>query len=124
MRFEVGAAFLLGVLLPLLETVRRGFGHWRVEATTMLEDYLAGAVLLAAGALALRGARSAAALLLAAWAGVGTMMTISFVAQVEETLRAVDLEPHNGVVLVVKLALWLVCAVAFVRSFRAVNAAG
>ena len=42
MRYEISAAFAVGVLLPLLETIRRGFGHWAVHTTTMLEDYLGG----------------------------------------------------------------------------------
>jgi hypothetical protein len=120
-RFEVSAAFVIGWLLPVLETVRRGFGHWAVEATTMLEDYLAGALLLLAGLAAARGARFAPPLLLAAWAGVTTMMTISLIGQVEETVRAVDLEPGNSVVLVAKLLLWASCAFALLRSFRVVR---
>lgn len=118
MRFEVVAAFLLGLLLPVLETVRRGFGHWAVEATTMFEDYLAGAVLLGAGFAAVRGARFAPALLLAAWSGVATMMTFSLIGQLEKTLRSVDLEPHNPVVLAFKGLLWLTSATAVVGSFR------
>lgn len=121
MRFEVVAAFVIGLLLPVLETVRRGFDHWGVEATTLLEDYLAGVVLLLAGLAAARGARYAPPLLLAAWAGVTTMMTISLISQVEETVRAVELEPDNTVVLVAKLLLWASCAFALFRSFRVVR---
>lgn len=46
MRFEVIAAFVIGVLLPVLEAARRGNTHWAVDFTTMFEDYLGGAVLL------------------------------------------------------------------------------
>ena len=118
MRFEVAAAFVMGLLLPLLETIRRGVGHWAVEATTMLEDYLAGVVLLSAGWAAVRGSRFSDRLLLVAWSGVATMMTISLIGQVEETLRGADLEPYNSVVIVFKLLLWTVSAIALVRSFR------
>jgi hypothetical protein len=45
MRFEVTAAFAMGVMLPVLETARRGISHWTVNFTTMFEDYLAGALL-------------------------------------------------------------------------------
>src|SRR5262245_23464588 len=121
MRFEVVAAFAIGVLLPALETARRGMGHWAINATTMLEDYLAGAVLLFAGWCALRRAPFARRLLLAAWAGVAGMMTLSLMGQIEVTLRATELEPNNGVVLVVKLALWATCVTALVRSFQAVE---
>ena len=57
MRFEVIAAFVVGVLLPVMETGRRGIGHWAVEFTTMFEDYVAGALLLL-GAWATVRARS------------------------------------------------------------------
>ena len=94
------------------------------EATTMLEDWLAGVLLLAAGGLAVRGARSAGPFLLAVWSGVTAMMTLSFVSQVEETLRGVDLEPRNGTVLCAKAVLLAVCPVALVRSFRSVAREG
>lgn len=121
MRFEVVAAFAIGVLLPVLETVRRGFGHWAIDATTMLEDYLAGALLILGGLAATRRAAFAHALLLTAWASVSGMMTISLISQLEDTIRAVDLEPHNGAVVGFKLLLWMVCLSALIRSFRAVT---
>ena len=121
MRFEVSAAFCIGVLLPVLETVRRGFGHWSVEATTMLEDYLAGAFLIVAGLAAAREATFARPLLLAVWAGVSAMMSISLVSQIEETVRAIDLEPNNSLVLLFKTLLWVTCVVALLLSFRQVQ---
>ena len=44
MRFEAIAAATIGILLPVLETYRRGVGYWGVEFTTMFEDYVAGAL--------------------------------------------------------------------------------
>ena len=41
-RFEVITAFTIGILLPILETYRRGVGYWGVEFTTMFEDYVDG----------------------------------------------------------------------------------
>ena len=120
-RFEVGAAFWIGVLLPVLETVRRGFGYWAIDATTMLEDYLAGALLIVAGLAAWRGAAFARPLLLAVWAGVSAMMSISLISQIEDTARANDLEPNNSLVLMFKVLLWVTCMVALHRSFRLVQ---
>jgi hypothetical protein len=122
MRFEVAAAWAIGVLLPLLETARRGFGHWAIDSTTMLEDYLAGAFLVWAAVASRRRLAGAGALLLTAWAAVTGMMTLSFISQVEDSVRGVDLEPRNEVVLVFKLLLWVTCMAALVRSFRAVRA--
>ncbi len=55
MRFEIVAAFTIGALLPVLETLRRGISHWLVNATTMFEDYVGGRApgLVAAAASAL-----------------------------------------------------------------------
>ena len=119
LRFEVRAALLIGLLLPILETMRRGASYWSVNATTMLEDYAGGALLLASWLAAINAKPYATRLLLMSWAGVTAMMSISFADQVETTLRGVDLEPNNGVVLVFKLLLWSTCLLALHRSFRA-----
>jgi hypothetical protein len=121
MRFEATAALVIGVLLPVLETYRRGLTHWRLEFTTMFEDYLAGGLLLAGAIAAIRRHPLAAPLLLTAWAWVTGMMTISFVDQIEVTMRGVDLEPMNTDVLIVKALLLSVSVAALWRSFRAVR---
>jgi hypothetical protein len=118
MRFEARAAVAIGILLPVLETYRRGLGHWRVDFTTMFEDYLAGALLLTGAWAAYRHWSSRTAFLLTAWAWATGMMTISLVDQIELTIRGVDLEPRNTDVLIVKLLLFVVSAAALLRSFR------
>ena len=70
MRFEAKAALAIGILLPVLETYRRGLGHWNVEFSSMFEDYLAGALLLAGAWAAYRRHSSHGAILLAGWAWV------------------------------------------------------
>lgn len=118
MRFEVIAAFIVGALLPVLETARRGINHWTVDFTTMFEDYVAGALLLI-GALASYRARSWGAMfLLLAWAYVTGLMSSSFWYQLEDTIRHTSSEPNNFVVVIVKLLLWLTCVTALVLSFR------
>lgn len=118
MRFEVIAAFALGVLLPVLETVRRGISHWAVNFTTMFEDYLGGAVLLTGAWAVYRSKPWGAAFLLLAWASIIGLMTSSFVSQLEETLRGTADEPHNLVVVIVKFLLWSVSIVSLLLSFR------
>ena len=118
MRFEVIAAFILGVLLPVLETCRRGLSHWTVEFTTMFEDYVAGALLLI-GAWASYRARSWGALfLLLAWAYFTGLMSSSFWYQLEETIRQTSSEPNNFIVVIVKFLLWGTSVTALVLSFR------
>jgi hypothetical protein len=105
MRFEVIAAFVIGILLPLLETCRRGIGHWSVSFTTMFEDYAAGALLLIGGWASYRARPWGRLFLLMAWAYVTGMMGGSFWSQLELTLRHVITEPDNLLVVVVKFLL-------------------
>lgn len=118
MRFEVIAAFAIGALLPVLETVRRGIGHWAIDFTTMFEDYLGGAVLLIGAWAAYRAKSWGATFLLLAWASMSGLMTSSFVSQLEDTLRGTATEPNNAVVVVVKFLLWGTCLTSLVLSFR------
>jgi len=118
MRFEVIAAFVIGVLLPVLETARRGISTWTVNFTTMFEDYLAGALLLVGGWAAYRAKSWGGLFLVLAWAYFSGLMTSSFVGQLEETLRQTASEPGNLMVLVVKFLLWSVCVTSLVLSFR------
>ena len=120
MRFEAKAAAVIGVLLPVLETYRRGFGYWRVEFTTMFEDYLAAALLLVAAWAARKSWLSHRALLLTAWAWFASLMTISFIAQIETTVRGVAVERGNVDVLAVKTMLLAVSISALIRSYRSV----
>ena len=118
MRFEIIAAFTMGVLLPILETARRGISHWTINFTTMFEDYVAGALLLIGGWAAYRSRSWGAVFLVLAWAYFSGLMTSSFVGQLEETLRQTASEPNNLIVVVVKALLWTVCVVSLVLSFR------
>ena len=118
MRFEVIAAFAIGVLLPVLETGRRGISHWAINFTTMFEDHLAGALLLIGGWAAYRSKSWGAVFLVMAWGYFSGLITSSFLSQLEDTLRHTATEPGNLTVVVVKFLLWSVCVVSLVLSFR------
>jgi hypothetical protein len=117
-RFEVITAFAIGILLPVLETCRRGVGYWGVEFTTMFEDYVAGALLLIGGWASHRARRWGAAFLVLAWGYVTGLMSSSFWSQLEETLRQTASEPDNLLVVIVKFILWGTCVASLVLSFR------
>ena len=117
-RFEIAAAFAIGVLLPLLETCRRGLSEWSVNVTTMFEDYFAGALLLIGGWASYRARPFGAMLLVLAWAYVAGMMGGSFWGQVEETLRGTSTEPNNLLVVGFKGLLWSASVLSLVFSFR------
>jgi hypothetical protein len=118
MRINLWAAIGLGILLPTLETIRRGFDHWSVSFTTMFEDYAAGACLLVAAAGSLLRASWAAAWMVIIWSGTMFMLLISTVSQVERNYWHADLEPRSDIVLAIKLALFAISVVALVQSVR------
>jgi len=118
MRFEIIAAFVMGVLLPVLETARRGISHWTINFTTMFEDYVAGALLLIGGWAAYRSKSWGPVFLVVAWAYFFGLMNSSFVGQLEQTIRQTASEPNNLLVVIVKFVLWSVCVVSLVLSFR------
>lgn len=114
MSFEVAAAFVIGVLLPGLETLRRGLDEWSIDFTTMFEDYVAGAVLLIGAWAVLRARRWGRVFILVAWSYVMGMMSSSFWYQLEETVRGTVTEPP--IVLIVKMLLWGTCLTAVMLS--------
>jgi uncharacterized membrane protein YdcZ (DUF606 family) len=66
MRFEVGAAYAMGVGLPLLEAMRRktNFEHFH----SYIDDFIAGALLLYAAQAVTRRRQNGAVMLVVAWA--------------------------------------------------------
>ena len=118
MRFEVVAAFVVGILLPMLETGRRGISHWAVNFTTMFEDYLAGALLLVGAWASYRGRSWGSTFLVLAWASFFGLMDSSFLGQLEDTLRGTASEANNLLVVLVKFLLWATCVTGLVLSFR------
>lgn len=118
MRFEVIAAFVMGILLPVSETARRGIAYWAVDFTTMFEDYLAGALLLVGAWATYRLRVWGSIFLVLAWAWLAGLLSSSFWGQLEETLRHTASEPNNLLVVVVKFLMWITCVVSLVLSFR------
>ena len=116
MGFDIGAAFAIGVLLPALETLRRGMATWRTDFTTMFEDYVAGALLLLGARAALNRPVEGRVLLLIAWSYVTGLMSSSVWYQLEETIRGTVEEPVE--VLIVKLLLWGTCIAGVVTAAR------
>lgn len=121
MRFEVIAAFVVGAMLPILETCRRGISYWSVDFTTMFEDYVAGALLLIGGWAAYRKRSWGLIFLVLAWAYFTGLMSSSFWSQLEETLRQTTAEPNNPVIVFVKFLLWATCVASLVLSFQNVK---
>ena len=114
--YIVAFVFLAG------ETARRGLSYFSVNATTMLEDYVAGIVLLLAAILWVRKYRHAQITMTAAWAYVTGGMFVPFFAHLEawvreETFRSDHIHTDiNAVIL--KATVWLICLACLVISLR------
>jgi hypothetical protein len=120
-RFEVVAAIAVGILLPVLETIRRGIGHWSVDFTTMFEDCVGGALLLMGAWASHRAKPWGCVFLVLAWAYLTGLMSSSFWSQLEQTLRGSADEPNNFLVVVVKFLLWGTCVLSLAVSFRSAS---
>ena len=118
MRYGAKAAVAMGVLLPALETYRRGFETWRTNFTTMFEDYWAGGLLMLCAWLASRRRPTAVLPLLAVWGSVTGGILIATIKQLEITIRGTDLEPRNTEVLIAKLLLLTFSASGLVATYR------
>ena len=117
MRTVVLFAYVLGIALPVLETIRRGFAHWRVNSTTMADDYIMGGVLLLAAVSWSLGSRHARLLLVIAWAYVLGVMNAAFWGHLEGHLRGVvicDNNPAEVGAIVGKGVVWLIALICLV----------
>ena len=114
--YVVGLVFIIG------ETVKRGPGYFAINATTMLEDYLGGAVLIAAALFWHRRHSLAPRLMSAAWAYSLGGLFVPFFAHLEAALRGYTFrpdQPHQDTgSIVIKGVLWLICLVCTYVSLR------
>ncbi|NNL67964.1 MAG: hypothetical protein HKP30_17075 [Myxococcales bacterium] len=117
MRFEVASAFVLGAALPILETVRRGLGFENV--TTVVEDYLAGALLLTAGWASLRRLRAAPIFLVIAWAMLAGGLFPSFFGHLEAILRNEVSGSREVTIVAVKAVLYAICLASLLKASKA-----
>jgi hypothetical protein len=118
-RFEVTAAWILGVALPVLETARRRTNFHPLP--NYVDDFIAGGLLLIAARAAARGTRHAPALLVAAWGVLCGGIYFSFFGQVAATGDDISGLP-NGVVVAIKGAVFVVALIALGLSIRAAAA--
>jgi hypothetical protein len=117
--FEHKAAYVMGVLLPLLEVARR-----RTDFSTIsgyLDDFIAGGLLLLAASLVSRGHPRGPAALVAAWGILCGGLYNSFFGQLESG-RATDVSGlPSATVIAVKGALYCVALFALYRSVRRIS---
>ncbi|MCA9242481.1 MAG: hypothetical protein KDA32_00895 [Phycisphaerales bacterium] len=117
-RHGVYAAFVFGIALPAMETVRRGTDFSDIPA--YIDDYIAGGLLLFAAWSRLRGKPAGAALLIAAWGIVCGGGYYSFFGQLRHLHDADPSGLPGVVVLAVKGALFAIAIMCLLLSVSAV----
>jgi hypothetical protein len=114
--FEVRAAYAMGVMLPALEAARRRTNFDDIPA--YIDDFITGALLLWAARSVSRGHAYGPALLIAAWGILCGGLWGSFFTQVM-SVKPNDVSGlKNGVVVLIKGALYLVALAALYLSVR------
>ena len=117
MRFEVAAAWVMGIALPTLETLRRGADFDNIP--NYADDYLIGAFLLYAARAATRQRATGQVLLVATWAILCGGFYYSFFGQIHRAATADVSGYPNALVIAVKGLLYAVAITALVKSIRA-----
>ena len=114
--FIIAFVFLAG------KTARRGISYFSINATKMLEDYVAGVALLVAAILWVRNYRHSTIIMTAAWGYVTGGMFVPFFSHLEAWLREETIRSdhiHTDVnAVILKYVVWLICLVCFVMSLR------
>lgn len=121
--------YLMAFVFLVGETARRGFGYFSINATTMIEDYLCGLLLLWAAWAWHKRYESAPAMMIAAWAYATGGMFVPFAAHLEAWLRGVEFRPDHPIAdtgsIILKGVLWavsLACLVATLKGKRRIRA--
>ena len=114
--YGMGALFIVG------ETARRGIDYFAINATTMLEDYGSGILLLLAAAACTAKFSQSTIYLAGAWGYSAGGMFVPFFAHLEAYLRGETFRPDHPIEdvsgIMIKGVIWGVCVAAFIASLR------
>jgi hypothetical protein len=116
MRFEVAAAYAMGVGLPLLETLRRKTDFSNIHS--YIDDFIIGALLLYSARAVSTNKKGGFVLLTAAWAILSGGLYSSFFWQISSA-NAYDVGGlPNMTVVVIKGVLYAISLAGLVLSAR------
>ena len=114
--------YIMAFVFLVGETARRGIDYFTVNATTMLEDYFCGALLLLAAGLSFKKHPMAPNFMLVAWAYATGGMFVPFFAHLEAWLRGATIRPdhpHEDVgSIVTKGIIWATCLTCLIITLR------
>ncbi len=115
-RFEVAAAYVVGILLPGLEVLRRRTNFERPES--YVDDFIVGVLLLLAASSVSRGRVYGPYLLVGSWGVLCGGLYSSFFGQLRSPLPDDISGLPNLVVVAIKGVFWAVAIAGFVRSIQ------
>jgi hypothetical protein len=122
MRVVYWLTYIMAFVFLAGETARRGIGYFSVNATTMIEDYLCGALLLSAAWIWFNRYDMAPKIMAVAWAYATGGMFVPFAAHLEAWLRGETFRPdhpHTDTAsIVLKGVIWAVCLACLIVSLR------
>ena len=122
MKATQALAYAMGAMFILGETARRGIDYFSINATTMLEDYGSGILLILAATACTAKLAHSAIYLAGAWGYAAGGMFVPFFAHLEAYLRGATFRPDhpiedvNGII--VKGVIWGICVSLFIASLR------
>ena len=104
------------------ETLRRGLSYLSVNATTMVENYVCGALLLSAAVCWQQKRAVAPQLMAVAWAYATGGMFVTFFAHLETWLRGATIRPDHPYEevqsVILKGVIWAICLVFLIITLR------
>ncbi|HLL76260.1 MAG TPA: hypothetical protein VK421_13495 [Pyrinomonadaceae bacterium] len=118
-RFSRDAAFVIGVLTPIAETIRR-WGTWREDPAAYFDDFFLAGLLLYGAWRVLRDPRTGQRFLAAGWGFACGMIYPSFFFQIDRVRQGLpDPAPVSAEwVLVIKTVGFAVAILSLVLSLR------
>lgn len=122
MRFELAAAYVMGVALPALEVMRRRTNFDSISS--YVDDFIAGGLLLYAARSVSRQKSSGPVLLVAAWAILCGGLYSSFFWQLERNIAQDVSGLANTTVVLVKGALYAIAITGLVLAVKSATHAG
>ena len=118
--------YLMAFVFIVGESARRGLDYLSINATTMVEDYLCGALLLSAALLWHKKHKMAPKLMAVAWAYATGGMFVPFFAHLEAWLRGATFRvdhPHADIgSVVLKGVIWAICLTCLIVTLRSDDA--
>ena len=115
-------SYVIGLVFIIGETLKRGIGYFAINATTMFEDYVGGAVLILAAVVWAKGYKVAPKMMAAAWGYTAGGLMVPFFAHLEAWLRGTEFRPDHDIQdvksIVIKGVLWAISLACLYVSLR------